>query len=386
MLLGAIFPIHNYTKRVKLLSGITFTLIFLSSLFTHSAWGKLGFSDAAYPEFATSGRALALGNAYLSKVDDSASAFYNPAGLGTVRKAHFHFSNFHLEANKNWLKLGPSSSGGIISNFRNGFKVDGTRKLLLNHPGSFSHSRFHFTPNFTMRHFSTGYLYSNQTRGVYGTEPGALFEYAKRVDHGPYASFNVSLLGGLVKMGVTGILLMREETFGESDINTALSPQNSEIKKGTGLLFTTGAKLTLPMGGLPTFAVKVNNTMAQHFSASKDFGGAPDQVKQSVDVGFSLTPALGKTTRFHFEINYKDLNNRFKDTDSGRKIGAGLEIDFRRLFFVRFGYGDGLASGGIGLRTRRLEVDLTTYAVDSSSSTFKGGEDRRFLLSISSGL
>jgi hypothetical protein len=372
---------------VKLLGAATFIYFILSSFLINSAWGALDFSDAAYPEFATSARALALGNAYIAKVDDSAAAFYNPAGLGTVRAPHFHLSNIHFEANKEWINLG---TGGSVtdagSNFIKGFKVDGTRELLQNNPGSFSHSRFHFAPNFTMRHFSTGYLYSNQTRGAFGTQSGAQYEYAKRTDHGPYVAFNFSFLGGLFKVGATGIYLTREEVFGESDINTAINLEDSDIRKGRGILFTTGAKLTLPFRALPTFAVKMNNSTGQHFSASEGYAGEPDQVKQSVDVGFSLTPSIGKTTRFHFELNYKDANNRFRNTKSSRKVGAGLELDFRRLFFLRLGYGDGFGSGGIGVRTRTLEVDLSTYAVDTSNSNFRGNEDRRFVVSISSGL
>ncbi len=352
-----------------------------------SAWGAIDFSDAAFPELATSGRALAMGNAYIAKVDDSAAAFYNPAGLGTVRKAHFHLSNLHLEANKDWIDLG---TGGQItdafSNFNKGFKVDGTRELLKDNPGSFSHSRFHLMPNFTARYISLGYLYSNQTRGAFGTQEGALYEYAKRTDSGPYLSLNLSLFGGIFKIGATGIYLTREEVYGESDINTAIDLQNSDIQKGRALLFTTGVKFTLPVYGLPTLAAKMNNATSRSFNPSDGYGGAPDEIRQSIDVGLSLTPQIGKTTRIHWEINYKDINNKFADVSSARKLGLGMEFDFRRIFFIRFGYGDGFGSGGLGIRTRKLEFDLSTYAVDTTNSQFRGDEDRRFLISISSGM
>jgi len=65
----------------------------------------IGFNDATFPELATSARALAMGNAFIAKVDDASSAFYNPAGLGTVRLGHFHLLNLHLETNKDWLNL-----------------------------------------------------------------------------------------------------------------------------------------------------------------------------------------------------------------------------------------------------------------------------------------
>jgi hypothetical protein len=63
-----------------------------------------------------------------------------------------------------------------------------------------------------------------------------------------------------------------------------------------------------------------------------------------------------------------------------------MELDIARTFFLRMGYGDGFGSGGIGIRTQKFILDLTTYAVDKSESSFRGNEDRRFVFSISSGL
>ncbi len=373
---------------MKILTFILFTITFIAgALFPFSyVWGAVDFRDAIYPEFATSARALAMGNAYVAKVDDGAAAFYNPAGLGTVRKAHFHLSNLHLEVNKDWIDLG---TGGDLtdafSNFAKGFSVDGTRNLLKDHPGKFSHSRFHFMPNFTTRYFSLGYLYSMQTRAAYGTQENAQFEYARRIDHGPYMALNLSLFGGILKFGVTGIYLTRKEAYGESDIGTAIELNDPDYQKGSAFMLTTGMKLTLPYYALPTFAIKMNNTSSQEFSAADGFGGAPDMVKPSVDLGFSLTPQIGKVMRIHWEVNYKDATGEYSNVSTSRKIAVGMEVDIRRVIFVRLGYADGFGSAGLGLKTRKLEFDLTTYAVDLSDSAFRGDEDRRFVMSISSG-
>ena len=61
-----------------------------------------------------------------------------------------------------------------------------------------------------------------------------------------------------------------------------------------------------------------------------------------------------------------------------------MEFDIARTFFFRFGYGDGFGSGGVGLKTKALEFDLTTYAVDAGPG-FRDKEDRRFSLTLSSG-
>ena len=62
-----------------------------------------------------------------------------------------------------------------------------------------------------------------------------------------------------------------------------------------------------------------------------------------------------------------------------------MELDFARAFFMRLGYGDGFGSAGLGIKTQHLEFDLTTYAVDTTSSEFRGKEDRRFSMSLSYG-
>ncbi|MBY0414848.1 MAG: hypothetical protein K2Q18_11810, partial [Bdellovibrionales bacterium] len=125
----------------KILFFILFSLLSQTSF-------AIDFEDAIFPELATSARALAMGNAFISKVDDASAVFYNPAGLGSVRHAHFHLSNFHLEENKGMLSSG---SGGSISdafaNTMKMFSVDGSREVLNKHVGTIAHSRFHMLPN-----------------------------------------------------------------------------------------------------------------------------------------------------------------------------------------------------------------------------------------------
>lgn len=372
---------------MKLLLWLSSLITFLVLLlFPQSTWGLINFEDGVFPELATSGRALAMGNAYISKVDDSSAVFYNPAGLGTVRHPHLHLSNLHLEVNKDWMDLGTGGSATSAgSNFMKGFKIDGMRQLLKDHPGMLSHSRFHFLPNFTARYISMGYLYSKQTRGTVGKETGALFEYATRTDHGPYAALNISLFGGIFKFGFSAIHLFRKEAIGEADKDTTLELQDSDYKTGRAVIVTAGTKFTMPIVALPTFSLKINNSGAQEFKPSDGGGGAPNKIKSSVDVGFSLTPQIGKTTRLHLEANIKDATQKHSGLTSARRLALGLEYDIMRTFFLRAGYGDGFGSFGIGIKSRKLEFDLTTYAVDTTSSEFRGEEDRRFSLSLSSG-
>lgn len=348
--------------------------------------GMIRFEDGVFPEFVVSGRALAMGNAYISKVDDASSSFYNPAGLGTVRNTHLHLSNFYLETNKGWLDA--STSGSLLdafSSFPQAISLEGTRKVLLEQRGKLSHSRFQVMPNFTTRYLSAGYMLSKQTRAYLGHDATDLFEYSDRLDHGPYGSLNLSIMGGVFKVGATGVFLNRKETYGEADANTKLDLQADDYYKGSALIIIVGGKLTLPIFFLPTFSATLRNATNQVFTGGSGLG-TPDDIKKTYDVGFSLTPQIGKTTRVHLEVNYKDVSGENEGVSQTRRIVFGSEFDFARIMFVRFGYGDGFGSAGIGIKSQRLEFDLTTYAVDTTGSDFRGQEDRRFLMSFSYGL
>lgn len=353
--------------------------LFIISDFSKAA---INFEDAAYPELITSGRALAMGNAFTSKVDDHHSVFYNPAGLGTFRKWHFHFANFHIESNKDLLKM---SGGGKItsaaSNITKAYSLDGVRELLLENRGKLSHARLNFFPNITTRYFSMGYMYSYQQRATIGGGDDAKFEYARREDQGPVVSMNASLFGGIIKFGASAIYLARKEAIGEANKDTKIELQGSDFSKGRMFYLVAGTRLTLPWEFLPTFSATIHNASNSNFSPT---AGGPQRIRQNSVFGFSITPQIGRSMRVHLEANYKDASDKY-GVDATRRLGLGMEIDFARTFFMRLGYGDGYGSGGIGIKSRKLEVDVTTYAVDTTTSGFRGKEDRRFVLSISRG-
>ncbi|MEK6626069.1 MAG: hypothetical protein AABY86_13940 [Bdellovibrionota bacterium] len=361
-------------------------VILLIAMAPFEAFSLIRMQDAVVPELAVSGRAMAMGNAYICKVDDATSILYNPAGLGTVRNTHLHMSNFYLEANKGWLNVGTSGKASdATSNITKSLNIEDIRLLVKEHRGEMVNSRFSIMPNFTTRYFSLGYLYSNQVRTTYGRQEGALYEYAERLDHGPYVGMNVSLWGGVLKFGATGMFLARKELIGEQDIDQEVILSSEQYNQGSAFMLDTGMKLTIPMSMLPTFAVVMHNTLNKNFSAKQASPGNPTRIERSISAGFALTPQVGQTTRIHFEFNFKDVAHSYPGVSGQRRSTLGMEIDMWRAVFVRFGFGDGYGSAGLGLKSQKLELDLTTYAVDSTSSEFRGIEDRRFVFAFSSG-
>ena len=369
-----------------------FTLILLGYAplsFGDASSDTLGFEDAVFPELAFSGRALALGSAYIAKVDDNAAPFYNPAGLGTVRKLKFHLSNMHAEVNMGWVKV---ATGGKITEALKSLplvlSLNTFAASVKNNPGVLTNTRYQFVPNITGRFFSVGYLFSRKTRMrvVEDGTPDDNFEYADRYDYGPYGSLNLSLFGGIFKVGMTMIYLNRHELIGtaSSDPLVTFSISDSDYNVGSGLFTVGGAKITLPIIWLPTLAVSLHNAFNKNFSSRQ---GTLAKIKNTIDVGISVTPKIGGKTRLHMEMNYKDLTEKFSSVKPIRKVLIGFEFDFSRSFFLRFGYGDSYGTAGFGFKSKTIDFDLSTYSVnpEPNSNSIRGEEDRRISLSISSG-
>lgn len=348
------------------------------------SYARLDFEDHAFPELVTSARALAMGNAYINKVDDSWAAFYNPAGLGTVRQPQLHLFNAHLEASSGLMNvIGGGPAYKIPSNYMDTRDQSELKARLATEQGKIIHSRFNFFPNFTVRGLTLGYLISQRDRAILNNDVANEFEVAERNDQGPVMSLNASLFGGVFKVGATAVYLNRKELYKVFSPSDPVVMSNADYKKGSSLQVTAGARLTLPVTLLPAFSAVLRNATKNDFEDTQ-MGGAPEEIKQTLDLGFSLTPQISKMSRVHMEVNVKDANDSY-NTDFKRRVTAGLELDFNRRIFLRTGYGDGWGSGGLGIRSRTFILDLTTYAVDKSNDGFREEEDRRWVFSFSSG-
>lgn len=364
-------------------------LIFLLFIAIKPSHAILDFEDHAFPEFVTSARALAMGNAYINKVDDSWSAFYNPAGLGTVRKPQFHLANIHVEASNGLLDAledGPAYK--FPQKYKDSFDLTTMRTALAKDQGKLAHSRFNLFPNFTVRGLTLGYMYSQRNRSIINKDAANLFEVAERKDHGPVMALNASLFGGILKLGVSGIYVIRKDLYKSFGPTDPVVISNNDYRSGKSLQVTAGGRLTLPWAMLPTISTVLRNSTDNDFESPNNSklpnGGLPERIRQTMDVGFSITPQLGKRSRLHLEVNWKDVHNAY-ETNAKRRTAGGVELDFNRRIFLRGGYGDGWGSGGIGVRARTFQLDLTTYAVDRSLEDFRKEEDRRWVISFSSG-
>jgi hypothetical protein len=281
--------------------------------------------------------------------------------------------------------VGDGPAYEIPGNYIDSFDADKMRESLADNQGELAHSRINLFPNITVRGMTLGYMFSQRNRAIINDDTANMFEINERRDQGPVFALNLPLFGGVFKVGASAVYLIRrelEEDYGPTD---TINIQDSDYKKGNSLQVTVGGRLTLPVALIPTFSAVVRNTGNAKFAGADETG--PDKmerIRPTTDVGFSITPQIGKMSRLHLEVNLKDVNDSY-NTDFKRRTAFGTEIDFNRRLFIRGGYGDGWGSGGIGVRGRTFALDLTTYAVDRSLEGFREEEDRRWVFSFSSG-
>ena len=357
-------------------------VLFLSLFFSASNLTAMDFEDGTFPELIPSGRALAMGNAFIARVDDESAPFYNPAGLGSMIGWAFHLNNFLVESNKDFAKDVTADTQDAFKIIKNSFDLDELRQFHLRNPGSSTYTRLSLAPNFTTRFLSFGYLYSQRARTFYAGGNDDDFEFSKRKDHGPYVGGNLSISGGIFKIGGSLVWLNRTEVIGKADESTTLNLAPTQKSKGSMLLTIFGGRLTFPIKGLPTLAVTLHNASDKDFHRSNDSFQAPPSIKQNLVLGASITPIIGRKQKIHIEINYKDVNKKYDDLKSSKRWTGGVEFNFSRIFFVRGGYYDGFFSGGLGIKIKTFRFDLSTYATEKGPRS-PDTEDRRFLISTS---
>ncbi|MCY4643100.1 MAG: hypothetical protein OXB88_00620 [Bacteriovoracales bacterium] len=361
---------------------MSFTIFFLSLFLSLFARAQVDFEDGVFPEIVPSSRALAMGNAFVARVDDESAPFYNPAGLGSVRGWNFHLSNFLLEFSKDFSREVTTDMSNTFKYMADSFDLDGLRKVHQNSPGHSANTRFSMMPNLTTRFLSFGLFYVRHIKTFYGGRDGDRFEFADRTDSGPYIGANFSLWGGIFKGGLSLIRLKRYEVRGDADMGSSFTPASSQRSKGTMRLYIAGARIILPFKTLPTLSATLHNVEDEEFTAAHNGWQAPQSIVPNLAVGVSITPYVGRGKKLHIEINHKDLEKNREMENSARWM-AGMELNFSKALFLRAGYRNNFISGGIGVRTKTFHFDLSSYAKGKHSERFPKTEDRGLVFSSS---
>lgn len=358
---------HVLREHASLIRGMMRVIVLLLILIGYS------FSQAEeLVEANISARAMGMGNAYTSVVDDKDALFYNPARLSEVKGIQVTLMDPYIGANgqdvyDTFLEVSDStsSSGTFANQLRNLYG----RKIWLGGGGKTAV----VIPGFGASGYTgisgSAYL-SNPAFPNLNVKFFTDYGFAAGVSTVLMPGFSVGLVGKRISrigagfpIGVSTLALLSSDTL-----------QDQLNNRGTGYAIDLGTSFSLPSPVKPTFSLVWKNMGQTTFT--QDFGAqSPPSMKDEMIFSFSmLFDGPGVNIRPAFDLKYF---NRY-DEQLGKKIHAGLEIDLP-FFSVRAGLNQGYYTVGLGVDFALVRVDAATYGVELGEYPGQH-EDRRYLL------
>jgi hypothetical protein len=318
-------------------------------------------------------QAGAMANALTADAAGYLSNYYNPAGLAKANKRKWEITVLDAEGT-----FSPAALGRIFS--AQSFGIYRLMGPMQANPGQYTYFDFASCPAVSTRGFGASvlanYRYAAQSDGT-NIDIDSVFDF------GPTVGAAVNFFGNILKLGVAGKAILRNELKG----NFALSSLNSDSaiasqsKEGLGLGADAGMIVTLPYRYLPTFGVVVRDIGNTNFSSmhviNPNADGAPDPITQSINAAFSLHPALGK--RFVASVVLEYRHFEMTHVPWSQHVHFAVQLESERHFFIWFSDNEVYyPGGGIALRLPGGNLELATYAEAAGSGTTTTG-DRRFM-------
>ncbi len=320
----------------------------------------------------TSVRALGMGNAYVSVVDNEDSLFYNPAGLARV--SGVNWTVFDIGAGLN----GPEALEAAMQLQKIKDEMASTinnlygKKVWIGAGGKTAVT----VPYFGAAGFATGeagYFQQNPAN------PRLNLNYY--FDYGVAFGSAIDFVPGILSVGLTARRVNRTGTtsiLGPGSLATLDGASfESELKRrGTGYGVDFGATLRIPGPVSPAFSFVYRNLGDTAFSHDEG-AGAPPSIKGEMIVGASMQisgPLITITPAF----DYRYMN--YAKVGTGKNINLGVEIDLP-LIDLRAGLHQGYYTLGAGVSLGILRADVATWGVELGEYAGQH-EDRRYMAQI----
>lgn len=343
---------------------------------THAA------ADEINNEWYSTTHALSRGNTGISFAGDPSTAtWYNPASLGSVRRAGLEFFNPQIEVGKGNFKLTQS-----IFDVGRYLKLSKMRELHEKRRDEVSSVGFSLYPNFYAKNFALGLLYKVQASS-YMDKEGTLF-YQSQYLLVPTVALSAGLFNGILKLGFA----LRGVQVAENNRSTTDFSNigyDVETREGFGLGIDAGMIITFPWVMLPRIGAVVRNAGGTRFVGSvplslvTNSSVTKEKEGQTIDAGFSIRPYVGKRSRLLVAIDWRDVTD-YTASRIERKFNLGMELDIARVFQLRVGSSRGYWTAGFGVGGRGGNLSFGTYAEELDPRGYHVKRDRRYTLQFGS--
>jgi hypothetical protein len=343
---------------------------------------SLNLYSQEWVEFYTNTRSLGMGGAGVAVSSDETALFRNPANLGSVRSLYGTAIDPEFEATGNF------TSDTFSKILGKAFDISETASLLDLNREKYYHAKFQLTPSFVRRNFGVGLIYRNQIHAeteVTGTTMDTFYQS----DMGIVLGANYRFFDGIFKVGVNAKLINRIEvnnptlsTAGPFDLDTIGS-------EGTGVSYDGAIMIQSPTKLLPTLGVVVHDVGNTKFELKDGLRltatSQPADVKQSVDVGISISPIHSNQLRSVWTLEYTDVGNSRLDDEVTKRTHFGFETNYRDILFFRAGVNQRYWTAGFEVASEKISWQISSYGEEIGKTVagdFSPREDRRYNMKI----
>ncbi len=324
-------------------------------------------------------RPLGMGDAFTALANDENAAFYNPAGLDSVKKGRVEPFPLTVEYSANTPKLISDMSNIDTGN------LPATTDTLRKYIGKPQYVRASLFPNYTRRGFQVGVLAQAKFKGEVHQPSYPYVDVNGGVDGAGVVAFSRGFDARQGKdrlsVGITGMFVQRNgisRRYTATDIADKNYDFSNDLKTGSAFGFNLGAIYQFKKWPFkPAVGLAIQNF------GDMDFGRDVGKVKQAINFGVSISDFIWKfPTTIAFD--YKDVAaNLGGDKDKGKRVYLGAEIDLHKMFTVRTGLNQGYVSFGAELRIWVIKLAYARYSEEVGAYAGQKSDERNvFLLSV----
>lgn len=332
-------------------------------------------------------RPLAMGNAFVSVVDDFNTLFYNPAGLARLKSWDGEFLNPYLEYSAN-TKAFVEDATALQND--SGDATKGALELIQKNTGKSQHGALGFVPHLIFKHFGFGLSMEIDGTMTFHRYPSVDLNFGPRIILPIAMAFN--FLDDRLSVGMGVKVRARggvNHEFSIQDIE-ALKNKNDDsdsksledfVEGGYGIGSDIGILFTPVKTMEPTLGVSITDFGGTTYK-KMDIGGTalgtPDIALPSVNAGVSFKPIQTNRT---YVLASADMHSINQPYSFSKKFNLGMELGLGSLFKVQAGLHQGYLTGGFQFDVGLLNLRAVTYS-EELGSTAGSVEDRRYALQL----
>jgi hypothetical protein len=353
------------------------SFIFFIALATHA--GSVRASEVV--EFYNGIRAMGMGGVGVPTVNDETAMLVNPAGLGKLRDYIITVVDPEIEGSSNAATLAGADAWNMMNPQPMLDKLNDTDNL-----NQWLHLKMQAFPSIVVPNFGFG-AYGRYSADGRVDAANTFFEYHYLNDFAAVAAVNFRMWDGRIKLGANARVINRVQVD-RTDIlaNSTGNTLDTLASEGMGIGSDVGLILTAPFVLLPTIAGVLRDAGGTSYSIDSGMITSsttrPDRTAQTCDVGISIFPILGKTSRMAIGLEYRDILTASEETDHFRRGHFGIEFNLADALFIRGGMNQRYWTAGAEISMFNYQLQLASYGEEIGTDLVPQ-EDRRYILKFS---